>query len=109
MDNAGDHTPDHHVIVIGNHDRAVGIVFGHQPGLAALAVQPLDGQLAFDRGNDDAALARLDTAVHHQDIIFVNPGLDHVITTDPHEKCSRRFVDQVFIEIKAAFEVIISR
>ena len=67
---------------LGAVDGLVGLVVRHQPHLAVLALEGLDGGLVTDQGGDDLAVAGGLLLADHHVVAVADRGVDHRVAGD---------------------------
>jgi hypothetical protein len=104
----GDDTPDFTAIIPDGQGREVRVL-GRQLPCAADLLQPFDGQLAVNDGNDDIVGLRGDSTVDDEQVTIENPGAAHGFSGRAHKEGCRRPPHRMLVEIELALDVVIGR
>ena len=109
FDVVGEHAPDDEVVLLGDADRLVLFVGGDEPealpGLVYL--DPLEGELAVDEGDDDIAVGRLDALVDDEQVAVVDAAVAHGVADGPGVEGGGRMAHQFLIEVDAVRHVVL--
>ncbi len=84
-------------------------VLRHQYDSAIHFAEAFDREFAVDHGNDDFFVYRFQGAVHNENISGENAGIDHGFAGCPDKKGGGRMLNQVFVQVKLAFNIIFRR
>ena len=72
-----------------------------------MADQSLQGEPAIENSHHHPPRARVEAAVHHQQVAVVDAGAGHGVAAHPQEKGAGGMADQLFIQIDSHFHVVI--
>src|SRR6478609_3812074 len=75
----GDLAEDGRLVAV---DRVVGLVVRHQPDVAVLALERLDGGLVVEHGRDDVAVVGGRLLAHDDPVAVADRGVDHRVADD---------------------------
>ena len=78
-----------------------------QEDAPSLDPQPLDVELAVQPGDHDIAVAGGFRAVHDQDVAVADVRLAHALARHAHHEGGGRIMNEQFVEIEDAFEMIV--
>jgi hypothetical protein len=69
--------------------------------------QALYGQFAIDHGDDDTVIRWLKSPIDDEQVTGVNPSPNHRVAFHLDEKCGCFVFDEVLVEVKFVFQVIV--
>ncbi len=88
--------------------RVVGI-FRRKQHPVTTADEPLDGQFAVHRSDDDTIVPGGFRTVHHQKVAIVDARIDHGFTMRPQKKRGALIANQKSVQIKTAVKKVVGR